>query len=350
MDLVAVLLSRHYGVTFEELRTEVPGYFDGAPESVRRSFERDKDELRALGVAIETVGSLGDADTRYRLRPGDFYLPYLMLAGERGLTAPKRLDAEGYRALAEREFSRDELGLLADAARRAAECGDPILASDTQHALAKLFLDVGTDALQATPGVAVTAPRAAADPVHLRLLGDALARRKQVNFTYHGIERDEAERRTVLPYGLAYTGGHWYLHAHDPARGAIRRFRLNRIRELAINTQAPRTKDYEIPPDFSLATAAEPVPAWALGDDPSVQVTLHFTSDNGITRTARALGDADPQSPAAVQFDVRRREVFLRWVLGMAGDAVPVAPPDVMREWETLVQRTLAVHTAPEAP
>jgi len=349
MDLVAVLLSRHYGVTFEELRAEVPGYSDGAPESVRRSFERDKDELRALGVAIETVGNVGDAATRYRLRPGDFYLPYLMLAGERGLTSPKRLDAEGYRALAEREFSREELGLLADAARRAADCGDPILASDAQHALAKLFLDVGADALQATPGVAVTAPRAAADPDHLRLLGDALARRKQVTFTYHGIERDEAERRTVLPYGLAYTGGHWYLHAHDPARGSIRRFRLNRMRELLINTQAPRTKDYEIPPDFSLATAAEPVPAWALGDDPSVTVTVRFRHDNGITRTARSLGQADSSSADTVRYDVRRREVFLRWLLGMAGDAAPSAPPDVVREWQTLVQRTLAVHATPEA-
>lgn len=349
MDVVAVLLSRHYGVTFEELRAEVPGYFAGAPESVRRAFERDKDELRALGVAIETVGSAGDADTRYRLRPGDFYLPYLMLAGERGLTAPRRLDAEGYRALAQREFSRDELGLLADAARRAADCGDPILASDAQHALAKLFLDVGPDALQPTPGVAVAPPRAAADPAHLRLLGEALARRKQVTFTYHGIERDEAERRTVLPYGLAYTGGHWYLHAHDPARGAIRRFRLNRIRELAINSTAPRTKDFEIPPDFSLAAAAEPVPAWALGDDPPVAVVVHFNTDNGITRTARALGQADASSADTVRYDVRRREVFLRWVLGMAGDAAPIAPPDVVREWDTLVQRTLAVHATPEA-
>ena len=350
MDLVAVLLSRHYGVTFEELRAEVPGYFEGAPDSVRRSFERDKDELRALGVAIETVGSLGDADTRYRLRPGDFYLPYLVLAGERGLVAPKRLDADGYRALAERAFSEEEFGLLADAARRAAECGDPILASDARHALAKLFLDVGPDALAYTPGVTVAAPRAAADPAHLKLLGDALARRKQVTFTYHGIDRDEAERRTVLPYGLAYTGGHWYLHAHDPARGAIRRFRLNRIRELEINTKAPRTKDYEIPPDFSLAAAAEPVPAWALGDDPPVTVTVRFTHDNGITRTARELGHADARTPHAVTFDVRRREVFLRWVLGMAGDAQLIAPPDIVREWETLVQRTLLAHTTPAAP
>lgn len=344
MDLVAVLLSRHYGATFAELRAEVPGYFEGQAESVRRTFERDKDDLRALGVAIDTVGATGDADTRYRLRPGDFYLPYLVLVEERGLVAPRRVDAEGYRTLAEQEFSADDLGLLADAARRAAECGDPILASDAHHALAKLFLDVGTDALQPTPGVAVAVPRAAADPAHLKLLGDALARRKQVAFTYHGIERDEAERRTVLPYGLAYTGGHWYLHAHDPARGAIRRFRLNRIRELEINTKAPRTKDYEIPPDFSLATAAEPVPAWALGDDPPVQVTLHFGTDNGITRTARDLGDAVDRERDMVHYAVRRREVFLRWVLGMAGDARPIAPPDVVREWDALLERTIAVH------
>lgn len=344
MDLVAVLLSRHYGATFEELRREVPGYAGDNAESVRRGFERDKDELRALGVAIETVGSAGDADTRYRLRPGDFYLPYLVLVEERGLTAPKRLDADGYRALAERSFSEAEFGLLADAARRAVECGDPILASDARHALAKLFLDVGADTLTPTPGVAIAAPRLAADPAHLRLLAEALARRKQVTFTYHGIERDETERRTVLPYGLAYTGGHWYLHGHDPTRGAIRRFRVHRLRELELNVKAPRRKDYEIPPDFSLAAAAEPVPAWALGDDAPVRMTLEFTADNGITRTVRALGEPAGDRPDVVHYAVRRREVFLRWVLGLAGDARPIAPPDVVRDFTSLVERTRAAY------
>jgi hypothetical protein len=45
-----------------------------------------------------------------------------------------------------------------------------------------------------------------------------------------------------------------------------------------------------------------------------------------------------------VHYAVRRREVFLRWVLGLAGDARPIAPPDVVRDFASLVERTRAVY------
>ena len=46
LDLVAFLLDRRYPVTREQIFAKVGGY-DGEPESARRKFERDKDELRA---------------------------------------------------------------------------------------------------------------------------------------------------------------------------------------------------------------------------------------------------------------------------------------------------------------
>lgn len=54
IDLLAALLRRHYPVTFDQLIDQVPAYTaEQKPESRRRTFERDKLELRKFGVPIE---------------------------------------------------------------------------------------------------------------------------------------------------------------------------------------------------------------------------------------------------------------------------------------------------------
>ena len=69
LDLLAFLTSRHFGATRAQIMDGVPAYArslaEGAkPESVRRTFERDKKELLALGLPLETVeGSGDDAET-----------------------------------------------------------------------------------------------------------------------------------------------------------------------------------------------------------------------------------------------------------------------------------------------
>jgi predicted DNA-binding transcriptional regulator YafY len=342
IDLLAALLSRRFGCTLDELRAAVPGYRDGRAESVRRTFERDKDELRGLGVPIDTVDAGADSEVRYLLRGDRFYLPYLRIAGERGLRRPHRVDRYGYRALQECEFTDDELGLLADAAQRVTQCGDPALADDARRALRKLALDASTSDLAPTAAMTASAARHAATQAHLARLGAALLRRKQVTFTYYGMERDETERRSVLPYGLTYTSGHWYLHAHDPARQALRAFRVSRMRDVKVNTRQAGTKDFEIPAEFAVADRAAVKPTWALGDGPDEIVEVRFTASNGAVRAARVLGRAVRGVPDRAQYQVRRSDAFCRWILSLAGDAEPVAPPAVVRAYRELAERTLS--------
>lgn len=342
IDLVAALLGRRFGVTLAELRELVPGYASGRAESVRRTFERDKDELRRLGVPIVTDGDPGDANTRYVLHAGTFYLPYLAIVTERGHKRPSKVDRYGYRSLSDCEFTPEQLELLADAAECAAGLGDPVLATDARNAVAKLALDLDREALSPTPNLRVYTGTAAGDSVTVSRLTDALLRRKQVSFTYYGIERDETERRTIFPYGLTYTGGHWYLHGHDPSRGATRRFRVSRINELVVNPRTPGTADFEVPSSFNLRELARAVPPWQLdNDEEPVEVTLQFFASHGTARAARKLGTATRGEGDKVRYQVRRRETFLRWVLGLAGDARPISPPDLVREYEALVARTL---------
>ena len=76
LDLLSALLSRRFPVSLAELRRDVPGYADESvkEDSLLRTFERDKGELRELGVVIDTVVD-GEGTGRYQLRNTDFYLP-----------------------------------------------------------------------------------------------------------------------------------------------------------------------------------------------------------------------------------------------------------------------------------
>jgi hypothetical protein len=91
LDLVAFLLQHRFPVTREQIFDKVEGY-DGERESARRKFERDKDELRALGIDIETVDMAPDSgDTTqagYRLKAASTYLPYFELVDEPGGARP----------------------------------------------------------------------------------------------------------------------------------------------------------------------------------------------------------------------------------------------------------------------
>src|SRR5690606_36592990 len=130
IDLLAALLARRYPATFDVLSQDVPAYANSRASraSVMRMFERDKAELRALGVPIETVRDENGDLAAYRIAPVDFYLPYLGLAGAQPArtTRPRRIDRYGYLALRELSFTADELAMVADAAGRIRALGEPL--------------------------------------------------------------------------------------------------------------------------------------------------------------------------------------------------------------------------------
>nr|WP_276611990.1 WYL domain-containing protein [Kineococcus vitellinus] len=76
---------------------------------------------------------------------------------------------------------------------------------------------------------AVAAPRAGAPRTSvLLLLARAVREQRPVAVTYTPAGGEQA-LRTVHPYGVVARGGRWYLAAADPATGAVRTFRVDRI-------------------------------------------------------------------------------------------------------------------------
>ena len=88
VNLVIALLSTRQYVTAARIRATVPGYepddgTDRADEAFKRMFERDKAELREMGVPLETGRtSAFDTEDGYRIARADYELPEIQLTGE----------------------------------------------------------------------------------------------------------------------------------------------------------------------------------------------------------------------------------------------------------------------------
>lgn len=206
LNLVFCLLSTSRPVPRSTIRDVIPGYGD-APSVVafERMFERDKDELRSMGIPVETVLDSGGDVEGYRL-------------------------AEDY-PLADLTFTTEELGVLSIAASvwQEATLGGP-----ATHALRKLEAAQG-GAIRHEPNDA-SIRMTAGDAAMLPLL-TALRERRTVTFDYRSPDAVTAGRRRVDPWGVVGRDGRWYLVGHDHDRHEPRVFRLSRI-EGAVTTSA----------------------------------------------------------------------------------------------------------------
>ncbi|MCC6225255.1 MAG: WYL domain-containing protein [Microthrixaceae bacterium] len=188
LNLTAALLHTRRPLTAEDIRNQIPGY-PPKEESFRRAFERDKDDLREMGIPIELVEIL-DHEVPvmgYRIPPERYYLP------DPGLSAEELAALQ----LAATSFRLGEGGVDLDAVRK-----------------------LGGREEGSTPEVELaTIPR----PAHLDVLFEAVTLRRVVTFDYGG------DGREVEPYRLDFHKGRWYLTGRDRSRDGDRRFRLDRI-------------------------------------------------------------------------------------------------------------------------
>lgn len=200
LGLVVCLLSSPRYLTAVQVRAAVPGYPESF-EAFKRMFERDKEELRELGIPLETgFNSPGDDEAGYRIPRQAYVLPEIRL-------------------------EPDEAAVLSLAARvwRQAE-----LAGAAAGALLKLQA-AGVDASgeeTAQPGIE---PRLLAGEAAFGPLWEAVRDRRPVTFAYRAAGRSEPQQRHLQPWGVVNRHGRWYVAGYDTDRDAARVFRLSRI-------------------------------------------------------------------------------------------------------------------------
>ena len=216
MNLVIALLSTRTFITADRIRETVYGYTDSASdEAFSRMFERDKNELRDLGIPLET-GRVSQFD------PTEGY----------------RINRDAY-ALPAVELTADEAAAVAVATQL---WESPELITATQGALLKLRA-AGIDVDAADSGIAITStaalPSMRGSEEVLGILLSAIDSGQAVRFPHRPSRSEPYTTRTVEPWGVVTDRGRWYLVGHDRDRDAPRTFRLSRIGDEVIPIGPP---------------------------------------------------------------------------------------------------------------
>lgn len=306
LNLVFCLMASRRPVTRADIIGAVPGYGDGQTEAAfERMFERDKDELRGMGVPVQTVLSVDGEVEGYRILPEEY-----------ALEAPA--------------FTGPELTVLALAA---SVWDEALLAPAALHAVRKIEAAQGDSA--ASPIGALRAHVGATDAALLPLMR-ALRETRSVTFDYQPVGAD-VRRRRVDPWGLVSHDRHWYLAGWDLDRSAMRVFRLSRMTGPVNVTAMPVTVPRGHTIDLRAVVRGEPV-----GE--VVATTVIVTP--GRAAELRRHGDViERRSDGDVLRIERLAGPRLVTTLCAAGEYVRVLEPaDVRDAVETALQRVRDAH------
>jgi proteasome accessory factor B len=306
MNLVIALLSTRGYITAEKIRSSVAGYADSASdEAFSRMFERDKNELRDLGIPLETgrVSSF-DPVEGYRINRDAYALPAVELTG-------------------------DEAAAVAVATQL---WESPELVNATQGALLKLRaagVDVDPDSPIAIASPAGSMGLRGSEDV-LNALLSAIDTGRAVEFPHRPARTAPYTVRTVEPWGVVTERGRWYLVGHDRDRGATRTFRLSRIGD-------------QVKPIGAAGAVARPdnvdlreIVAAAVADAPSgvrAQVWVADGRATALRRSGTALGarQLNGRDGEVIELDIGTTGRLAGDIAGYGADAV-VLEPSSLRE------------------
>jgi len=252
MNLLIMLLVQRHPVGKDRIREIL--YPDlASDEAFEKKFERDKDDLRSLGIPVE-VGHLDgyfEDEFGYRVRPDAFALPDVDLEPDEAAVV----------GLATRVWQQERL------------------AAATTGALRKLTA-AGVEVDPARLDIA--APRPGADEPSFEVLFEALTERRRVEFDYARPGEPPRTRR-LEPWGITRWSGRWYVVGRDLDRDAERVFRLSRVVGEARPVGDPGA--YVIPADVDVAATARRL-APAPSEEPAVLLVR-----TGTGRPVRRLAD-----------------------------------------------------------
>jgi proteasome accessory factor C len=343
LSLISYLMAERRPVTALEIRRDVEGYSGMNEDAFARRFYADRSELESLRIQL-TVDRPADGaaeQENYSLRPENFHLPAIAFTDKELAalqTALSLLDGEFAYAeplrLALQQITWGRPSPLRAPEQRSVALG--ITASAGGHELSSRLAKVET----------------------------AIFRNKTIVFDYYTMERDELSTRRVDPYHLLFQGGQFYLLGYAHERGAVRVFRLSRIRgKVSYATKAEH--DFHRPEDFdprSYANRAD----WQLGDEHGLarvhiceriawQIERHFGRYGEIHASSPAEsseGDEDgassPDGETVFETPYSSPRSVISWVLGLGSNARLLGPEELVCELQRRVELLEELHG--EAP
>lgn len=292
---IALFVANHY-LAKRDIRDVIEGYRGKSDEAFDRMFERDKNDLASMGIAIETGSNEvfhGD-EIGYRIRREQVELPPI-------------------------DFTAEEVSLLGAASRVWSHRGR---AAKTFLGLRKLELGGGVEFADSV--LLPVEPRLDASEKAFDEMLDALRDRRVVTFLYTNVKGEEA-MRTVEPWHLFNYQGRWYLLGNDTDREHPRVFRLSRIVDGRVQaTGEPGA--YKIPADLDYRQHAKAM----FPDEPAGTAVMRVRKERALTlrRQASMTRELDREWDE-IHVPYLRAESIVAEITALGPSVVVLAPDDV---------------------
>jgi proteasome accessory factor B len=261
-------------------------------------FERDKAELRDLGVPLETGRTPGfDAGEGYRIARRDYELPEI-------------------------DLEPDEAAAVALAARL---WDSPQLAEAAHGALLKLRA-AGVE-VDPEPSMIVQPRVRATEPALIPLI-TAVQAGQTVTFPHRKHPADPPTARTLEPWGVVSWRGRWYVVGRDRDRDATRCFRISRIVGPVRTLGAAGTVRRPAGLDLLKIVAGSAEPPAVVH---TARLWLASGCANGLRRHAKVLGRKvlDGVVGDVVAVELPTYDIATRWIAGLGPDAVVLEPAEL---------------------
>ena len=310
LNLVIALMGTSRALPRQGIREHVPGYGEAASEAAfERMFERDKDELRSMGIPIDTVVDDAGEVLGYRIVTSSYAMaPLDLTVAERSAIV-----------LAAQAWSTATLGPIAGTAVRKLEAtsSEP----DDWHAPAALGR------------VHMTSADAALLP-----LMQAIRTDRVVQFMYLTPSASEPMRRTLSPWHLSVESSHWRVTGFDHDRGDQRTFRLSRIRGQVSVTAQQRHR----PSPEQGVTAGD---VEQLGH--RARVLVREGRAGGLRRAA--VDCSDPWMASEFEIAFATREALVRALCAAGPDVSVLGPSDIRSDVRSRLLVITAAHGMAQA-
>ena len=297
---IALLATKRYLTKSEIFRT-VEGY-EGSPEAMERMFERDKDDLRSLGIAIE-LGSfdpLFEDEAGYRISPSSYKLDLGELDGT-------------------------DIALLSIAA--SAWTGAALERESTSALikLASMGLDSDSEALS------LLAPRINGTNENFTVITDAIIRRSEIEFEYVSSDLTK-QRRKIAPYSLRGQSGSWYLVGQDLEKNSLRTFRLDRI--VSAVSASKKSNTYVIPDEIPDQEA----------DEVREIARIRIRKNRGHQLRSYATAVKSDEEWDEVSLPIFDANWLLRTILWHRDDVVVLEPSSLRKQIVQSLKELLVLH------
>jgi proteasome accessory factor B len=300
---IALLATRRYLTKAEIFRT-VEGY-EGTTESKERMFERDKDDLRGLGIAIE----LGSFDPLFEDEAG------------------YRITQANYQ-LALGELDGLDIGILSLAA---SAWSGAVLEKSSESALLKI------QSIGVTPtsdGLTSLTPRLILTDPNFSKVTDAIVRRAEIDFGYVSNSLD-VEVRKVQPFALYGRTGIWYLTGLDCERGENRTFRLDRIHgDVLVSKKGGR---FEAP-------TSSTHPSFTLALDNVERAQMKIRKNRGHQLRALATDTELGEEWDVIGLPILDQSALLSLILWHGDDVEVLSPADLRSSIVSVLKEIVATH------